>query len=167
MTTVVTAGGLAQDLRGYDEDFKIFIAGGITNCRDWQQDFIEKIGEYPDVVMFNPRREEYIPSNGPEAVDQISWEYQAMFHSDLVVFWFCKETLCPITLFELGKMLGQRKNVIVGSDLEYARLFDLNVQLRLEGYVGAFTDFDVFCNSVKGYIEDFQYELIYRRENHL
>ena len=83
-----------------------------------------------------------------------------MFHSDLVVFWFCEETLCPITLFELGKMLGQRKNVIVGSDPEYARLFDLNVQLRLEGYVGAYTDFDVFCSVVKDYIEDFQYELI-------
>lgn len=160
MTTVISPEESYLRFNKYDENLKIFIAGGITNCRDWQKDFIEKIGDYPDLVLFNPRREGYIPSNGVEAVDQISWEYQSLYHSDLVVFWFCKETLCPITLFELGKMLGQRKNVIVGSDPEYARLFDLNVQLRLEGYVGAYTDFDVFCSVVKDYIEDFQYELI-------
>lgn len=151
MTTVVSPD---VSHHRHEDEFKVFIAGGISGCRDWQKDFIEKIGEYPNLVLFNPRREEYILSEGVEAVNQISWEHQALFHSDLIAFWFCEETLCPITLFELGKMLGQRKNVIVGSDLGYKRLFDLNVQLRLEGYSGVHTDFELFCNSVKTYIED-------------
>ena len=89
-----------------------------------------------DVV--NPRRVGGFDRTGATAEEQIKWEYSALAHVESCVFWFPKETLCPITLFELGKMLEKaRKDPIIrlaiGWHPEYARAFDLGVQIGLVG----------------------------------
>ena len=115
---------------------KLFMAGGITGCPDWQAELSPKLVEHSlslrePYLVLNPRREEW-PDNRPEVVNQIKWEHQALKASEVILFWFPKETLCPITLFELGRWSYQSgKKVLVGSDPDYARREDLDIQLSL------------------------------------
>ena len=107
----------------------LFLGGGITNCPDWQADVVKML-EGTDLVVLNPRRSAEF--TGDIADEQIHWEYKALRSVDTVLFWFPKETLCPITLFELG-VFSQRPDtrLIVGTHLEYARRFDVQVQMEL------------------------------------
>lgn len=132
---------------------RLFLAGGISNCRDWQSEAIAKIGDDLDVVIFNPRREGFVPNGGEDAREQIVWEHERLQEADLIAFWFCRETVCPITLYELGKLAynGGLQDVIVGSDPEYSRLFDLQVQLELVGHGpnSVITDFDAWVAAIR------------------
>ena len=81
--------------------------------------------------ILNPRRAVW-PSVRSEQKDQILWEHEGLQDTRLVLFWFPKETLCPITLFELGRWsYGQGKRLIVGAHPEYARRVDLEIQLQM------------------------------------
>lgn len=116
------------------ENFSIFIGGGISNCPDWQSEIVGLIDtEGFDVV--NPRRDGDLARTGGEAERQIAWEFRALHAVDAVLFWFPKESICPITLFEYGGMLQRcvvnKCAVYVGWDPEYPRAFDLDVQTNL------------------------------------
>jgi len=113
----------------------VFVAGGISNCPDWQNEIVALIDhDLYDVV--NPRREGGFDRTGATAEEQITWEHRALNLVDACIFWFPKETLCPISLFELGKMLMHAHHhdvrLAVGWDPEYQRAFDLEVQIKLE-----------------------------------
>lgn len=113
----------------YPSEADLFLAGGISNCPDWQQQVIHLLdGE--DIVVLNPRRREVFTEDIADA--QIRWEYGALKSVKTVLFWFPKETLCPITLFELG-VFSQRTNtrLLVGTHPDYARRFDVEVQMKL------------------------------------
>lgn len=107
----------------------LFLAGGISNCPDWQREAIELVDHLPGALL-NPRRQGEFTED--IASEQIEWEYNALKTVQAVVFWFPKETLCPITLFELG-VFTQRKDVkvFVGTHPDYARRFDVIKQLSL------------------------------------
>lgn len=107
----------------------LFLGGGITNCPDWQKDIIEILKDVPGVAL-NPRRTGEFTED--IADEQITWEYHALRSVTTVMFWFPKETLCPITLLELG-VFTQRPDVhlVVGTHPEYARRFDVVKQLEL------------------------------------
>jgi hypothetical protein len=111
----------------------LFLAGGITGCPGWQKTMSDSLLESDkdnDYYIVNPRRKDW-PDDPVEVTKQIKWEHDMLDLADCVSFWFPKETLCPITLFELGVQLGQRKNVIVGMHPEYARRQDLEIQIPL------------------------------------
>ena len=58
-----------------DDKLSIFIAGGITNCPDWQSEIVELLNN-ADVVLLNPRRKNF-PINEPRASkEQIQWEFE-------------------------------------------------------------------------------------------
>jgi len=114
---------------------KVFLAGGITGCRLWRKDIIEdpSVGKM-NVVLLNPRRENF-PMDDPSAAEgQITWEFEMLNAADLVVVWFSSETIQPIVMFELGWLLGTGKNVLVGADARYERRQDVCIQCRLRGY---------------------------------
>lgn len=92
----------------------LFLAGGITNCPDWQAEAIRLLGNQ-DIVVASPRRNRLLTSEGAEAACQIRWEYEFLKRARVVLFWFPKESLCPIALFELGKELGRNSCVFVGA----------------------------------------------------
>lgn len=111
----------------------VFLAGGITNCRSWQTEIIEKLKDVP-ITVFNPRRKNF-PINDPTASKaQIEWEFRKLREAQLVSFWFCAETLCPIVLFELGAAMERTTNCIIGMDKEYARRKDVEIQAELKGH---------------------------------
>ena len=107
----------------------VFLAGGITDCRDWQQEVVRELTD-TDLVIFNPRRSVW-PSDPREVKQQIEWERKRLDAATLISFWFASETVCPITLLELGYALGKSSGAVVGCHPEYSRRQDVEIQLNL------------------------------------
>lgn len=146
--TVVNAPKYWTEAIGRPDDLtkpSLFIAGGITGCPEWQKDVIDIIearprkegsGEPRDVYLYNPRRPDF-PIDDPEAAEeQIYWEYAHLRQATAILFWFPKETLCPIALFELGRWSysafpAYQKPIFVGTHPDYARRRDIEIQLRM------------------------------------
>lgn len=81
---------------------KVFLAGGIDGCPDWQQNFIdqlEKTFAFKSLCVISPRLDKRLCDDD----EQIRWEFNAMKMADVVCFYFPKESLCPISLYELGR----------------------------------------------------------------
>jgi len=107
----------------------VFLAGGITNCPDWQSE-TSKALEGLNITIFNPRRDVF-PVEPKAAEEQILWEFEKLRAADLISFWFPKETLNPITLFEFGAAMERHAALVVGIDPEYERKADLEIQMKL------------------------------------
>lgn len=113
---------------------KLFLAGGITNCPDWQSLIIAKLRDVKscNLVVYNPRRANF-PINDPNASDeQITWEFNHLRDADQIIFWFASGSLNPIVLYELGKW-GNSSNVpmCIYIDPEYERKNDVIMQTKL------------------------------------
>lgn len=109
---------------------RIFLGGGISNCPDWQQQAIDLL-KHTDYVIINPRRDAFDLADPAASAFQIEWEHRMLTMSDIVLFWFPQETLCPITLYELGRYAALGKYLSVGTHPGYARKFDVKHQLSL------------------------------------
>lgn len=108
----------------------LFMGGGITNCPDWQADMKEQLQDL-EIVLINPRRLDF-PMHDPNAArEQIEWEHRRLKEVDAISFWFPKETLCPITLYELGAWTVQQKPLFIGAHPGYQRLQDVEIQTNL------------------------------------
>jgi hypothetical protein len=137
------------------ERVPVFVAGGISNCPDWQTELIKLIDtDRFDVI--NPRRASGLGKTGKAARKQIEWEHRALESAQIVLFWFPKESICPISLFEYGKFLERACKegirLIGGCDQAYARAFDLDIQTQLA--VEWATDDEVAVDFVESW-EDF------------
>lgn len=111
-------------------DKSVFLAGGITNCPDWQQEMRTLLRD-TDLVLLNPRRADFPIGDPGAATEQITWEYNHLRFADGVLFWFPCETLCPIVLYELGAWSMTEKPIFVGVHPSYARRQDVEIQTRL------------------------------------
>lgn len=110
----------------------VFLAGGITNCPDWQSKLIELLKDTPDLVMFNPRRKNFPIKDPNAAEEQISWEYDNLKEVDNLIFWFSRGSLNPIVLYELGIHLNSSNRPgIIGLDPKYERNQDVEIQTKL------------------------------------
>lgn len=65
------------------------------------------------------------------SVEQICWERIALERAEVVLFWFAKETVAPIALFELGCWSNTAKRLVVGVEPGYPREFDIYQQMAL------------------------------------
>jgi hypothetical protein len=110
----------------------LFIAGGITGAEDWHAKLLEELKD-ESLVVFNPKRKNFDTSDEEVEVQQITWEFLHIAKANAISFWFPPQTLCPITLFELGSVLGEKtsKTVFVGCDPLYARIRDVKIQVGL------------------------------------
>jgi hypothetical protein len=124
----------------------IFLAGGISNCPDWQETTAQRIANsVDDCIVYNPRRDDFDMSAYEEiSRQQITWEYHALRMSSVNLFWFPAETLCPITLFEYGSAIERLPDgaVMCGTHPDYERRFDLVEQTRLRNGMPIFNDLD-------------------------
>jgi hypothetical protein len=112
-------------------NIKLFLAGGITNCPDWQKEMVDMLEHVNDLTIYNPRRLNFPMDNPKAAEEQISWEYNHLTNADLISFWFSKGSLNPIVLFELGKFIETDKKIFIGIDPEYERRQDVEIQTLL------------------------------------
>lgn len=111
----------------------VFLGGGITNCPDWQAE-VKVILEnnIPDVMLVNPRRENFDVTDKSNTKKQIYWEYEYLQRCKTILFWFPKETLNPITLYELGAWSMTDKPLFIGCHPEYERIEDVIIQTKLK-----------------------------------
>jgi nucleoside 2-deoxyribosyltransferase len=99
---------------------RIFLAGSIEmgKAEKWQDRLAEMLKD-DDVILFNPRRDDWDSSwtqrkDNPQFYEQVTWELENLDMADVVIFYFDPNTTSPITLIELGLQVGERdKKVIV------------------------------------------------------
>ena len=108
----------------------VFLAGGISDCDDWQTRMTDLLAPL-DVVVLNPRRRHFPMDDPAAAVAQIRWEHRHLCRADARLFWVPRATLCPITLYELGAWSAMPGTLFVGVDPAYARRRDVEVQTKL------------------------------------
>lgn len=111
----------------------IFLAGGITDCPNWQSEIVEQLESsgLTALVLFNPRREHFPIGDPSAAREQITWEYDYLRKADAILFWFPCETICPIVLYELGAWSMSNKPIFVGIHPDYQRRQDVEIQTGL------------------------------------
>lgn len=119
-----------EDLTQY---LPVFMAGGITNCPNWQEEYKELMSDTKGILLINPRRRGFNVREDGIAEEQIKWEHDHLQKAKVITFWFPCETLCPITLLELGKyMVSKDKKIFVCTHPDYQRRVDVIEQLRHE-----------------------------------
>jgi len=99
-----------------DKCFKIFLAGGIQKCADWQESvarWLMAVSEWDgaDIVLINPRQSHFDFSD-PRAVErQISWEFKYLNQMDMFTMFFYGPTDSdqPICFYELGRYIEVMK----------------------------------------------------------
>lgn len=108
----------------------LFLAGGISGCPNWHDLLVELLAS-SELTLLNPRRENF-PIDDPSASRfQIQWEFEHLHKAQAISFWFPSETLCPITLYELGVWNMSGKPVFIGMHPDYARRCDVEIQTSL------------------------------------
>jgi hypothetical protein len=123
-----------------DPNTCLFLAGSISNARDWQSEIIEKVDGMKGLLdvynVFNPRRANFnMDANADIEKEQITWEFHCINKlCSNILFWFSSETMAPITLFEYGKVLKTHyhSRIFVGIHPDYPRLRDVVIQTELE-----------------------------------
>lgn len=109
----------------------LFLAGGISGCPAWQAPLASQLSHALACwTLLDPRRE-LPPEAEAEIAAQIEWEHRHLRRAEAVLFWFPAETLCPITLYELGAMSMTDKKLFVGVHPGYQRRNDVLHQTRL------------------------------------
>ncbi|AVH85116.1 hypothetical protein RsoM2USA_188 [Ralstonia phage RsoM2USA] len=103
------------------EGIWVFLAGSIEmgKAEDWQSSLGDKLSEIPEVTaIFNPRRNDWDSSwvqsiDNPQFNEQVNWELDHIEYSDVVFMNFIPDTQSPITLAELGYILGRSRDQIL------------------------------------------------------
>jgi len=114
---------------------RIFLAGGIQNCWNWQTVITESLKDSlaNDWVVFNPRRK--IWNAFIDLKEQIEWEVNRLKESEHIIFYFSSDTIQPIVLLEYGKycLSGQypKKKFYVFIEDGYERKEDVIHQTNL------------------------------------
>jgi hypothetical protein len=69
------------------DDSVIFLAGAVSDAENWQRQFMLLLAPL-ELVVLNPRRDNFPRGNSNAAASQIGWEHRHLSRADLVVFWF-------------------------------------------------------------------------------
>jgi hypothetical protein len=96
----------------------VFLAGSIEmgTAEDWQSKVQEQL-KYNDIVIFNPRRDDWDSSwvqeqSNPQFNHQVNWEMDKLEDADIIFMYFSPETKSPISLLELGLHANDRKLIV-------------------------------------------------------
>ena len=138
---VITA---PEEYEREQDDVFCFLAGGISNCPDWQQEVIKELGkaDFEHLIVFNPRRESFPINDENAAKEQIEWEFKYLEEADIFSIYFCaSESDQPICMYELGRNLAliNKKysspydvdHIVVSVEDGYKRKNDVNIQTNL------------------------------------
>lgn len=126
------------------DEISVFLAGGITNCPDWQEDVITELGSYNDtdkLVIFNPRRDNFPIDKPTDATEQIEWEFTQLENMDIFSMYFSAgKSDQPICMYELGRNIVRMQTrfpmdwedrIIISAERDYKRLQDVIIQTNL------------------------------------
>lgn len=141
-----------------ENDLMVFLAGGITKCKDWQEEVINELGRYhfdDNVIVMSPRCEEFDITDKNASRKQIEWEFKYLSDMDLFSMYFCNsESVQPICMYELGRYISDmshrfpfsiKDRVLVGIEYGYSREQDVLIQTRL---AFDYKDSDIVWNNI-------------------
>lgn len=122
------------------EEVTVFLAGGITNCEDWQKEVIDYLKSLPEektdkLVIFNPRRDKWPKSSDTEEIRrQINWEADYIRSSYIFSMYFTdtEKSDQPICFYELGKY-AHSYNDIISYKEGFKRALDVEFQMSING----------------------------------
>ena len=133
-----------EEYKREDGDITVFLAGGITGCRDWQSEVLNEFDNdpcYENIVFFNPRRKEFDINTRSETTKQIQWEFDMLEQCDIFSMYFCgSESDQPICMYELGRNIPRMQvrfpvdwpyRLIISSEENYKRKTDVVIQTGL------------------------------------
>jgi hypothetical protein len=96
-----------------DEPASVMLLGSIEQDKasKWQDQVIDALAGYP-VAIFNPRRKSWDASLKQSATDpvfseQVNWELDQIWRSDITFMFLEPGTKSPISLLELGFVAGR------------------------------------------------------------
>lgn len=123
---------------------KIFLAGGITNCKDWQSRttgyLLDNVTE-DNVWIYNPRRTDFdMDADQNIEAEQIAWEFRHLEEMDIFSMFFAASphSVGPICLYELGRNVLRmqmrfpndwQKRIVIGIEDGYLRTTDVKLQM--------------------------------------
>ena len=129
-----------------ENEIKCFIAGGITQCDNWQEKVIDLLSAENDLdnlVVYNPRRKNFDVFDSAKAQEQIVWEFMQLEQMDIFSMYFCNSpSVQPICWYELGRNLVRmqqrfpndwRTRIGITIEPNYSRDFDVRMQSLLAG----------------------------------
>ena len=131
------------------DEIGCFLAGGITDCPNWQVEVISNFKKYDQkfsnelngLVLFNPRRENFPISDPNAAQEQIEWEFKWLQRMDLFsMFFTAGRSDQPICMYELGRNICRmmqrfpndyQNQILISCDPNYRRSQDVKIQVEL------------------------------------
>ena len=134
-----------EDYKPTNKEISCFLAGGITNCNDWQKEVINNInqgihGGTDHLVIYNPRRENFPIDNPNASKEQIDWEYKYLTNADIFSMYFCNTPKSdqPICFYELGRyvtLMSQKYDdfslrIIISCEYGFKREKDVLYQIN-------------------------------------
>lgn len=137
----------------------IFLAGSIEMgvADNWQDRVKHDLKDY-DVVLYNPRRLDWNSAwiqsiHNKEFKEQVNWELDRICNADMVVFYFDPNTKSPVTLMELGYVLGRGilQDIIVCCPDGFWRKGNVEV-LCENNDVEVLNTYEQFLNCIEDYI---------------
>lgn len=122
------------------DEITVFLAGGITNCENWQKEVIDYLMSLPEektdrLVIFNPRRDKWPKNSDTEEIRrQINWEADYIRSADIFTMYFTntEKSDQPICFYELGKY-ANRNNDIISYQEGFKRALDVEFQMSTNG----------------------------------
>lgn len=118
----------------YNWKTSVFLAGGITDCPDWQSEVIKYLEKYDlntriRLKVYNPRRKNF-DIHKDSAEEQIKWEYDMINRSDIFSMYFCNsDSVQPICMYELGVRIGR----IAGRGFDHSKGYRTIISIE-DGY---------------------------------
>jgi hypothetical protein len=109
-----------QITKGDATKLKIFLAGSIEmgKAEDWQTQVSNLLADQEDIIIFNPRRDDWDSSwvqsiHDDQFYAQVNWELDHIENANVVLMYFDPTSQSPISLLELGILTAYPDKVLV------------------------------------------------------
>ena len=168
---VITAPDVYQPA---DDEISVFLAGGICNCPDWQNDILVRLAhmDTDNLVVFNPRRRKFPIDDPSAAYEQIEWEFKALEKADIFSMYFASGVSDqPICMYELGRNIVRMQDryptdwtsrLIISVENDYLRKQDVLIQTEL-----ACGNLRINVQDDAKYLQDKHADMIFKAYKHL
>jgi hypothetical protein len=140
----------------------IFLAGTIDmgNSIDWQQHSINTLKSFDietELTVYNPRRMDWDSSwkqeiTDPQFNEQVNWELDMLEQADIILLYFQKNSLSPISMLELG-LFSKYKKIIVCCEEGFWRKGNIDIVCQRNG-IRMYTELDKMLIDLKEIIKN-------------
>lgn len=126
-------------------------------AEEWQSSVIKSLSEYDELVIFNPRRDDWDSSwtqrmSDPNFKEQVDWELNMLDICDMIVMYFDPATKSPISLLELGLYAQSKKLQVICPDSFWKKG---NVEVVCERYgIDLYNSLPEFINGFHALMEE-------------